>query len=73
MARSLGFLDTTIGGQMFLRLRSLEDGNNYILSLFSGSEFSENDIIVGFPLLGLPSQIFSRCVCNFINNVFLLH
>ena len=62
MTRSLGFLDSIFDGQKFLRLESLEDGNNYILSLFSGSEFSETDIIVGFPLLELPLQTFSRCV-----------
>ena len=59
MKRSLGCLDTTVAQQAFLRFEF-----NYEIFikenlLFSGSDFTETDIIVGFPLLCLPSQIFS--------------
>jgi len=43
MKRSMGSLDTIIAGQKFL----------------SGSDLSETDFIVGYPLLSLPSQIYS--------------
>ena len=61
MTRSLGCLDAIIDGQDFLRFRSFADDNNYMQVFLSGEEFSETDIIVAFPLLGLPSQIFKRC------------